>query len=66
MVVLLSPTSLDLGPFIQKILFYKTSYLNEDVNCTEPSTSVSFPWPMPWSSLAVTDEDDLVGWYETG
>jgi len=24
--------------------FYKTSYLNEEVNCTEPSPSVSFPW----------------------
>jgi hypothetical protein len=25
-------------------LCYKTSYLNE-VNCTEPSPSVSVPWP---------------------
>ncbi len=24
--------------------FYKTSYLNEEVNSTEPSPSVSFPW----------------------
>ncbi len=27
------------------LLFYKTSYLNEEVNCTEPSSSsVSVPW----------------------
>jgi hypothetical protein len=25
------------------LLFYKTSYLNEEVNCTEPSLSVSVP-----------------------
>ena len=25
----------------------KTSCLNEEVNCTEPSTSVSVPWPYP-------------------
>jgi hypothetical protein len=25
-------------------LFYQTSYLNEEVNCTEPSPSVSVPW----------------------
>jgi hypothetical protein len=24
---------------------YKTSYLNEEVNCTEPSPSLSVPWP---------------------
>ncbi len=23
---------------------YKTSHLNEEVNCTEPSTSVMVPW----------------------
>jgi hypothetical protein len=28
------------------ILFYKTSYLNEEVNCTEPSPSVSVPWQL--------------------
>jgi hypothetical protein len=30
---------------ILKIIFtfYKTSYLNEEVNCTEPSPSVSVP-----------------------
>jgi hypothetical protein len=25
-------------------LFYKTSYLNEEVNCIDPSRSVSTPW----------------------
>ncbi len=25
------------------ILFYKTSYLNEEINCTEPSPLVSIP-----------------------
>jgi hypothetical protein len=25
-------------------LFYKTSYLNEEVNCTEPSPLVRIPW----------------------
>jgi hypothetical protein len=25
-------------------LFFKTSYLYEEVNCTEPSLSVSIPW----------------------
>ncbi len=29
-------------------LFYKTSYLNEEVNCTEPSTSVSIPCNTPF------------------
>jgi hypothetical protein len=28
-------------------LFCKTTYLNEDVNCTEPSPSVRFPWILP-------------------
>ncbi len=33
--------------FILKIIYlcYKTSYLNVDVNCNEPSPSVSIPWP---------------------
>jgi hypothetical protein len=26
------------------LLFYKTSYLNEEVNCSELSPSVSVPW----------------------
>jgi hypothetical protein len=26
-------------------LFYKTSQLNEEVNCTIPPLSVRFPWP---------------------
>ncbi len=36
--------------FISKILFtffHKTSYLNEEVDCTEPSLSVSVPWFLP-------------------
>jgi hypothetical protein len=24
--------------------FYKTTYLNEEVNCTEPSVSIRVPW----------------------
>ncbi len=33
--------------YIENIIyiFNKTSYLNEEVNCTEPSPSVSVPWP---------------------
>ncbi len=27
-------------------LCYKTSYLYEEVNCTEPPPSVSIPWPI--------------------
>ncbi len=32
--------------YIEKIinLFYKTSYFNEEVNCTEPPPLVSIPW----------------------
>jgi hypothetical protein len=32
--------------YIENIIynFYKTSYINEEVNCTETSHSVSFPW----------------------
>jgi hypothetical protein len=42
---LLALTSLDQLLLTQQILFfYKTSYLNEEVNCTEPSPSVSVPW----------------------
>jgi len=42
---LLVLTSLDKLLFILKYYFpfYKTSYLNEEVNCTEPSPSVSVP-----------------------
>ncbi len=28
----------------QYLLYYKTSYLNEEVSCTEPSPSLSVPW----------------------
>ncbi len=43
---LLVLTSVDQLPFQLKMLyfFYKTSYLNEEVNCTEASPSVSIPW----------------------
>ncbi len=44
---LLVLTSLDqLFIYIENIinLFYKTSYLNEEVNCTEPFPLVSIPW----------------------
>jgi hypothetical protein len=44
---LLVLTSLDQLIFILKILlayFTKTSYLNEEVNCIEPSPLVSIPW----------------------
>ncbi len=49
-------TSLDQLTFIFKILFfhfYKTSYLNEEVNSTEPSPSVSIPCST-WYSEAFT------------
>jgi hypothetical protein len=43
---LLAQTSLDQLRLILKTFFtfYKTSYLNEEVNRTEPSPSVSIPW----------------------
>jgi hypothetical protein len=42
---LLVLTSLDQFVFKNIIfLFYKTSYLNEEANGTEPSPSVSIPW----------------------
>jgi len=46
-VCLLVLTSLDRQLLQLKImfyLFYKTRYLNEEVNCTEPSPSASIPW----------------------
>jgi hypothetical protein len=45
---LLVLTSLDQVHFILPTLcpFYKTSYLNEEVNCTEHSPSVRVPWLM--------------------
>jgi len=44
-VYLLLLTVLDLLLFIlhKYLLSYKTSYLNEEVSCTEPSSSVSVP-----------------------
>ncbi len=43
-------TSLEQVIFILKIIFTsfcKTSYLNQEVNCTEPSPSVWLPWIQP-------------------
>jgi len=42
-------TSLDQPLLIQQtfLLNYKVSYLKEEVNCTEPSPSVSVPWVIP-------------------
>ncbi len=31
--------------------FYRTSHINKEVNCTEPSPSVSFPWIHPSVSV---------------
>jgi hypothetical protein len=39
---LLVLTSLD--QLLYYLPFYKTNNLNEEVNCTEPSSSVSIPW----------------------
>ncbi len=36
-------------------LFYKTSYLNKEVNCTEPSPLIS----IPWSSLSTSTDSNL-------
>jgi hypothetical protein len=46
MVNLLVLTSLEHLLFVDIIipLCYKMSYLNKEVNCTEPSPSVSIPW----------------------
>jgi hypothetical protein len=50
-------TSIDQLHLILKILFtfYKTSYLNEEVNCTEPSPSVKVPCTVYyfWARLAL-------------
>ncbi len=42
----LAQTSLDQLLLIMQILItvYKTSYLNEETNCTDPSPSGSIPW----------------------
>jgi hypothetical protein len=39
--------------YYSNLLFYKTSYLNEEVNCTEPSPSVSVPWIGPWTEIGI-------------
>jgi len=31
--------------YLVQISCFKRCYLNEEVNCTEPSTSVTIPWP---------------------
>jgi hypothetical protein len=43
-------------------LFYKTTYSNEEVNCTEPHPSVRVPWVgtfLPAKSQATVLEDAL-------
>jgi hypothetical protein len=42
--------------------FYKTSYLNKEVNCTEPSTLVS----VPWLSRGILKGDLLFDWFGIG
>ncbi len=32
------------GKMWENVFFYKESYLNEEVNCTDPFPSVRFPW----------------------
>jgi hypothetical protein len=38
---------------------YQTSYLNEEVNCTEPSLSVNVPWIVLFHSLHILG----IGWF---
>jgi hypothetical protein len=52
-VELLVPTSYDQLIFI---IFYKTSYLNEDANCTETSPSVRLPCTNRGSVATYADE----------
>jgi hypothetical protein len=33
--------------------FYKTSHIDEEVNCTEPSLSVCIPWPMACQEFVI-------------
>ena len=35
-------------------LYFKTSYLNEEVNCTEPPPSISVPWANTLAYFALT------------
>ncbi len=49
--------------------FYKTSYLNEEVNCTEPSPSEGFLVSVRVLTLRhsiIGDDVALFGLYETG
>jgi hypothetical protein len=51
---LLVPTSLDKLLFVIETIIYlgcQTSYLNEEVNCTDPSPSVSVPCCMKYLIL---------------
>jgi hypothetical protein len=47
---------------IEIIIYFltKTSYLNEEVNCTEPSPSVVVPWTntLAYSQRKATAKDD--------
>jgi len=51
---LLARTSLDQLLWILIVLFiyFKTSFLNEEVNCTEPSPTVSIPWTLTLAEFA--------------
>jgi hypothetical protein len=57
---LLARTRLDQLIFILEILFtfFKASYLNKEVNSTEPSPSVSVPWLL--ECLPMADLSSLV------
>ncbi len=47
--------------YIQNIinLCYKTSYLNEEVNCTEPSPSASVPYRQVWLDCLLASTIEL-------
>jgi hypothetical protein len=36
------------------LAFYKTTYLNEEVNCTQPFLSVRVPWFEPYRPFQTT------------
>jgi len=60
---LLVLTGLDLLLFILKILFNffcKTSYLNEEINCTDSSPSVSGPWSLFTTTIKGTVQIEVV------
>jgi hypothetical protein len=49
--------------FLHRIYFflsYETSYLNEEVNCTDPSPSVGVPWQITSNTYMALFENDYV------